>query len=132
VHDVAILGAGAADEEVVGLDVAVDEVLFVDRLDSRELRGVSGAVGRRGGRSPAAAAAKAPCLRRTLTLRSPAAVAGCTHHLLRHHDDRLDGESPPAAVKEVLERGAQEVNHEYVVEALLAEVVDVGDAGCRR
>ena len=37
VDDVGDLGLGAADEEVVGLDVAVDEVLFVDRLDPREL-----------------------------------------------------------------------------------------------
>lgn len=37
VDQVGGLGRGAADEEVVGLDVAVDEVLFVDRLDSCEL-----------------------------------------------------------------------------------------------
>ena len=32
VDDVGRLGVGSADEEVVGLDVAVDQVLFVDRL----------------------------------------------------------------------------------------------------
>lgn len=30
-------GAGAADQEIVGLDVSVDEVLFVNRLDAGEL-----------------------------------------------------------------------------------------------
>jgi len=38
VHRVGVLGARAADQEVVGLDVAVDQVLLVDRLHSRELR----------------------------------------------------------------------------------------------
>lgn len=32
------LGVGAADEEVVGFDIPVDEVLLVDRLDSGQLR----------------------------------------------------------------------------------------------
>jgi hypothetical protein len=32
--DIGTLGARAADEEVVGLDVAVDEVLLVDGLNS--------------------------------------------------------------------------------------------------
>lgn len=39
VHNVGGLGAGTSDEEVVGLDVAVDEVLLVDSLNSRELQG---------------------------------------------------------------------------------------------
>ena len=39
VDDVGRLGLRAADEEVVGLDVAVDEVLFMYRLDARELYG---------------------------------------------------------------------------------------------
>ena len=33
VDDIGALGAGAADKEVVGLDVAVDEVLLVDGLN---------------------------------------------------------------------------------------------------
>jgi hypothetical protein len=37
VDDVGGLCAWFADEEVVGFDVSVDEVLFVDGLDSREL-----------------------------------------------------------------------------------------------
>jgi len=35
--DVGALGAWPADQEVVGLDVSVDEVLLVDGLDARQL-----------------------------------------------------------------------------------------------
>jgi hypothetical protein len=35
--DVGTLGAWTADQEVVGLDVPVDEVLLVDGLDARQL-----------------------------------------------------------------------------------------------
>jgi hypothetical protein len=41
VDDVGALGTGAANKEVVGLDVPVDEVLLMDRLDSRQLGEVS-------------------------------------------------------------------------------------------
>jgi len=41
VDNVGALGAWAADEEVVGLDVSVDEVLLVDSLHPRQLCGVS-------------------------------------------------------------------------------------------
>jgi hypothetical protein len=37
VDDIGALGAWTADEEVVGLDVTVDEVLLVDGLDTRQL-----------------------------------------------------------------------------------------------
>jgi hypothetical protein len=37
VYHVGRLGARSADEKVVGLDVAVDEVLLVDRLDASDL-----------------------------------------------------------------------------------------------
>jgi ABC-type transporter Mla MlaB component len=53
-----------------------------------------------------------------------------TNHLLRDHDDRLDGELAVAVVKEVLQARAQQVNDEDVVKALLAEVVYIGDTGC--
>lgn len=33
VNDIGSLGARTTDEEVVGLDVAIDEILFVDCLD---------------------------------------------------------------------------------------------------
>ena len=37
VDDIGTLGAWATDQEIVGLDVAIDEVLLVDGLDSRQL-----------------------------------------------------------------------------------------------
>ena len=37
VNDVGALGSGSTDEEVVGLDVSVDEVLLVDGLYPRQL-----------------------------------------------------------------------------------------------
>ena len=39
VDDIGGLGSGAADQEVVGFDVSVDQVLLVDSLDARQLRG---------------------------------------------------------------------------------------------
>lgn len=41
VDDIGGLSARSADEEVVGLDVTVDEVLLVDCLHARELANVS-------------------------------------------------------------------------------------------
>lgn len=38
VDDIGALGAGATDEEVIGLDVAVNEILLVDGLDARKLQ----------------------------------------------------------------------------------------------
>ena len=37
VDEISILGPGTANEEVVRLDVAIDQVLLVDRLHTREL-----------------------------------------------------------------------------------------------
>jgi hypothetical protein len=37
VNDVCSLGAGSTDQEIVRLDIAIDEILLVDGLDSREL-----------------------------------------------------------------------------------------------
>ena len=53
---------------------------------------------------------------------------GGTHHLFRCHADGFDAELAAAHVKEVLEVGAEEVNDEDIVEALLAKVVHLGDA----
>ena len=51
-----------------------------------------------------------------------------THHLFSNHHYGLDGESSVAVVKEVLETRTEEIDDEYVMEALLAKVVDVGYA----
>jgi len=39
--DIGGLGGRSADQEIVGFYVAIDQVLFMDRLDPRELYGVS-------------------------------------------------------------------------------------------
>lgn len=45
------------------------------------------------------------------------------------HDDGLDRESPSASVEKVLERGTEKIDDENIVEAFLAEVVNVRDTG---
>lgn len=52
-----------------------------------------------------------------------------TDHLFGDHHDGLDAELPAAHVKEVLETGPQEIYDEDVVEAFLAEVIDLRYAG---
>ena len=102
VDDICRLGAGPADQEVVGLDVAVDQVLFVNRLDTRQLQLQS-------------------------DIEGPAEIAGCTYHLLGHHADRLEAEPPVAVVKEVFQRRAEQVDDQDVVQAFLAKVIDIGN-----
>lgn len=48
-----------------------------------------------------------------------------SHHLLGSHDDSLDAELATAHVEEVLERGTEEIDDEYVVETFVAEVIDL-------
>ena len=54
-----------------------------------------------------------------------------TNHLLRYHDDRLDGELPITVIEQVLQAGSEQVNDQDVVEAFLAEVVNIRNPGCR-
>lgn len=86
VDDVGRLGSWSSNQKVVGLDITVDEVLFVYRLDSGK-------------------------------------------HLLGDHDDGLDGEPTSAVVEKVLERRSEQVDDKDVVQTLLSEVVDIGNAG---
>ena len=51
-----------------------------------------------------------------------------THHLLRSHTDRLDGELAPAHVEQVLQAGAEQVNNKHIVQTFLAEVMNLRDA----
>ena len=53
-----------------------------------------------------------------------------THHLLGDHDNGLDGELPVAVVEQVLQAGSEQVDDQDVVQAFLAEVVDIRDPGC--
>ena len=49
------------------------------------------------------------------------------HHLLRYHYYSLDGKSSIAMVEKILEGGSEEVDHEYIVEAFLAEIIYIRD-----
>lgn len=55
-----------------------------------------------------------------------------THHLLSYHDNRFGGESPVAVVKEILQARTEQVDHQDVVQTLLAKVIDVRNASCGR
>jgi hypothetical protein len=57
-------------------------------------------------------------------------AAAETYHLLRYHDNRLDGELPVAVVEQVLQAGAEQVDDQDVVQALLAKVIDIRNPGC--
>jgi len=102
--DVGSLGRGATNEEVVGLYVAVNEVLFVDRLDARKLEKLAGGI--------------------------IFELAKKTYHLLGHHHHSLGGKPAVAVIEKVLKTGTEEVDDENVVQALLSEVVDIGDTSC--
>ena len=61
--------------------------------------------------------------------------AGCgraSHHLFGDHDDSLDGEAAVAVVEEILQGRTKEVNDKNVVEAFLAEVIDIGNTSCEK
>jgi hypothetical protein len=48
-----------------------------------------------------------------------------THHLFSYHNDSLEGESPVAMIEEIFKRRTKQINNEDVVQAFLAEVVDI-------
>jgi len=51
-------------------------------------------------------------------------------HLLGDHHNSLDGESAVAVVEEILQGRTKQVNDKNVVEAFLAEVIDIGNTSC--
>jgi len=53
-----------------------------------------------------------------------------TYHLLRDHDNGLDGEAPVAVIEKVFETGAEEIDDEDVVKAFLAKIVDIRNSSC--
>ena len=53
------------------------------------------------------------------------------YHLLRYHDNSLDGKSSVAMIEQVFERRTKKVDDEDIMKALLAEVIDIRDAGYR-
>jgi len=50
-----------------------------------------------------------------------------TYHLLRNHHNGLCRESSVTMIKKVFERWSEKINDEDVVEALLAEIIDIRD-----
>lgn len=111
-------------QKVVWLDIAVDEVLFVDCLDAGELgeekvcEGKEGQCERTGGRPE-----------RVWEGRGRGRE---TNHLLGNHNDRLDTELPPTHVKQVLQTRSKQVDHKNVVQPFLTKVVHLRDAGWTR
>ena len=49
------------------------------------------------------------------------------NHLLRYHHNSLRRESSIAVIKQIFERGSEEVDDEDVVQAFLAKVIDIRD-----
>lgn len=76
VNNVGCFSVWSTNQEIIGLDVPVDEVLFVDRLNSRQLNRM---------------------LER-YTVGRPA-----VYHLLGDHHYRLDRELPVAVIEQILE-----------------------------
>ena len=58
-------------------------------------------------------------------------MIGQTYHLLGDHNDGLQTESAIAVVKEILKGGTEKIDDQDVMQTFLAEVVDIGDPGCR-
>lgn len=56
--------------------------------------------------------------------------ASDSYHLLSHHDHRLYREPSVAMIKQIFERRTEEVDHQDVVEAFLAKVIDIRDTSC--
>ena len=52
------------------------------------------------------------------------------HHLFSYHYDGLDRESSVAMIKQVFKTRPEKVDDENIVEAFLAEVVDIRYTGC--
>ena len=50
--------------------------------------------------------------------------------MLGYHDNSLDGELPVAMVEQVLQTGTEQVDDQNVVEAFLAEIIDIRNPGC--
>jgi hypothetical protein len=90
--DVLSLGTGPSDQEVVRLDVTVDEVLLMDRLNPRDLLEASPSEGK--------------YLRRPDTVNRE----NSTDHLLGHHGASLDRELSSTHVKEIFHRRTQKID----------------------
>lgn len=50
--------------------------------------------------------------------------------MLRYHNHGLDREPSVAVIEQILQGGSEKIDDQNIVEALLAEVVDIRDAGC--
>jgi hypothetical protein len=51
-----------------------------------------------------------------------------THHLLGYHNNSLSGEAAVAVIEKILQRRTEKINNEDVVQALLSEIIDIGNA----
>lgn len=78
-NDIGCFGVWSADQEIVGFDISVDQVLLVNCLDTRKLR------------------ARLADYKQGLTRD--------VHHLFRNHDNCLDREFSIAVVEEIFQTG---------------------------
>ena len=109
VNNVDLVAATAnAHNEVVGLDIAMDEVARVNVLDARDLWGSGTSQYRERGKRVE------------------------THKLIGEQKDSLERELAVAEVEEVLEGGAEEIHNHRVVVALGAEPPDEWHADTTR
>lgn len=102
----------SADQEVIWFDIAVNKILLMDGLNTGDLL-------------TATTDGERSMSRAETTLR---VTCRPTDHLLRGHARGLDAELATAHVKQVLQTGAEQVDNENVVQALLAKVVGLRDA----
>ena len=65
----------------------------------------------------------------TLLAFEPHNSDGRTNHLLGDHDYSLDRELPVAVVEQVLQTGAEQIDDQDVVQALLSKVINIRNAG---
>ncbi len=98
-NDIRRLRTWSTNQKVVGFDIAINEILFMDSLNSREL----GILAENERSTPRA------------------------NHLFCNHYDCLGGKPSVAVIKKIFKGRAEEVDDENVVQAFLAKIIYIRD-----